>query len=282
MKIQEEKRANNKDVLKKRKQRVGAKEKLGGDKKKRATSGVTGTKKKNDVVAPPAGDIREIDSDGESEEDDDDYEPTEWKIVEHGVCANNGECRAMFKAISGKRKNGADKYNWVERKYLIQDGVKSVDEYIRTKCDHPYYANLIPTTSKKKTPTKVEQGPSTTEIVPTKRVQCQHGVYNAGITYTSESNGAYCGTGYYLFGLTCGNGCGTAFGTRQSMRGDSQKVVVPSGSAPVYCCINITGGKPSRENDIECKHAVCSDCWTAGILNDGGTTRKRQSTRGGG
>jgi hypothetical protein len=166
---------------------------------------------------------------------------------------------------------------WGTYEALKADGVGGLDDYIRTVCAHvAMYTDLLQ--PKNKTGPKERTPPK--KGIAANRPPCNHGVYQDQITYGGEQNAAYCGEGYYLHGLKCaGNQCGAAFLARAAGKQEGDTGVVPTGTAPIYYCINIEGRDASPcEEGLQCRHAVCFSCWTKGILaSTGDTTRSRRS-----
>jgi hypothetical protein len=103
--------------------------------------------------------------------------------------------------------------------------------------------------------------------VVSKKTKCNHRDYSDRITYIEERNAACCSETYYLHGLKCGDGCGSTFVSRASEQKEGVTGIVPTVSAPIYCCVNIRGKDASASDEAMCSHAVCFGCWTKGVFN---------------
>ena len=182
-----------------------------------------------------------------------------------------------FMVVNGKRKDGRDKYLWGEYKQLKTDGVRGLEEYIKEYCGHPVYTDLLKPRTPKPAPALATEK---AVLAKAKRPPCNHGKQ---VDYIEEQNAAYCGAGYYLHGVKCGDGCGATFVQSKALElQEGSRGVQPSGSAPVYCCTNILGKNTSAGDDGACRHAVCSDCWKKRILaqsNDAPGGRRSSSRK---
>jgi hypothetical protein len=191
--------------------------------------------------------------------------------VAHAV--DESDRKPKFKVHNGKRKDERFKYLWGTVEELKKDGVVGMEVYIQTNCNHPVYTALLLPKKKK------GRLPALTKMDAAERPRCNHGDYSDQVTYIAERNAAYCTETYYLHRVKCGNGCGSSFVSRASEQTEGVKGVVPTGSAPVYCCINIRGKDASARDDAMCGHAICFGCWTKGVLapSDDGAPRRRRS-----
>jgi hypothetical protein len=211
-----------------------------------------------------------------TEEGDEDFAGEDWEIVAHAV--DERDRIPKFKVHNGRREDKRDKYLWGTVEELKKDGVVGMEVYIQTKCNHPVYTALLrPKRKKKASPTRQKR-----MAVVSKKTTCNHGDYSDRITYIEERNAAYCSETYYLHGLKCGDGCGSTFVSRASEQKEGMTGIVPTGSAPIYCCVNIRGKDASTSDEAMCSHAVCFGCWTKGVLNtsgDNAARRRRSSSR---
>ena len=218
-----------------------------------------------------------------SEGSDMDFDPAVWEVVSHAVDAHGG--KPKFKAICGRRKNGKDKFFWAERNLLVEDGIVGLDEYIQERCEEEVFTDLLVPVAPVEDTTKREAS-RLAAVIPSKQViskqdvlskrdPCNHGIYQDQITYEPESNPGFCRTGYYLSGLKCGNGCGNAFVPANNK---VDNVVAPSSNAPVYCCKNIAGRNGKSQEEMECSHVVCFECWKKGVLTQFDAPRGRRSS----
>jgi hypothetical protein len=148
-------------------------------------------------------------------------------------------------------------------KDLVADGARTlIDKYIQDHANYPPYSDLL--ISKRKTKDKIEPA---AELVD-KSSPCQHGNYQ--LSFKMEENPGYCVPGRYLHDLKCGGpGCDRTFAANlnEVKRLGKDKAARPTADKPVYCCVNIKKeGTAYRQH--ECKHALCSPCWTKGMLDD--------------
>jgi len=262
------------ELLKKRRNKIAAATKK-ADKAARSGGGlageIKGTKRKKlkNSDDPP---LENIVQDYNSSEEDEEFEEEDWVIQGHAVDAADG--KAKFKVVYGKREDGSDKYLWGTYSSFVKDGLAGLDEYILEKCPHhAVYKNLI-----KKKPKIIKAAePKNKSSV---RSPCSHGdLYN----YREEGNAGYCRKSYYLHGLMCANKCGAAFAERKAEgHPEGLRVVVPTGNAPVRCCVNVRGssGRERREEEGTCMHVLCPTCWAKTLLaqGEGGKRRSRRST----
>jgi hypothetical protein len=175
----------------------------------------------------------------------------------------NGKPR--FRVSHGKRKGGENKHVWGSYVETKRDEMVGLDDCIRTECPHAMHTNLLQ-------PKKKGRPKERTPKEKTKRAPCNHGIHQDQMTCGGEQNAACCGKGSHLHRLKCADDkCGAAFLARGADEQDRKKGVVPTAAAPVCCCINKKGrdGSPCKKG-LQCKHAVCFDCWEKGILATAG------------
>jgi hypothetical protein len=207
-----------------------------------------------------------------SDDEDVDYEATEWRIVKHAV--DQVDNKPKFMVHHGKRMDGREKYIWGEYEQLKGDGVVGLEHYIGENCTDTVYLDLLkPRKQKPAKPVKEAV------VAVTKRRPCDH---KDQVAYDEEQLATYCGVGCYLHGVTCGDGCGATFvDSKASEVKEGMRGVVPSGNSPVHCCINIGHPNDSIGYGAACGHAVCFDCWKIRILAQANSTGRgrRSSTR---
>ena len=263
------------ELLKKRRNKIAAAAKKADKAARSGGAGLAapkkGTKRKElDKSGDPP--LEDIVQDYNSSEEDEEFEEEDWVIKGHAVDAADG--KAKFKVVYGKREDGSDKFLWGTYSTFVKDGLAGLDEYILEKCPpHAVYKNLIKKRPKNKRPSGLQ-----TKI--TTRSPCAHDdLYN----YREEGNAGYCRRSYYLHGLVCANKCGAVFAEKKT-EGQTgvSTVVVPTGNAPVHCCVNVrgsSGGERPREEET-CTHVICAGCWAKSLLATevGGKRRSRRST----
>lgn len=265
VKRRQEQEDKEKETLQERKKKIKkSKRAEEGGKKKKA---VARTKEKATASDDPAE--REIKGDEESDTDDDDFQSEDWAIVDHAV--DKVTKKPKFKAITGKRFDGREKFCWGERKELKKDGVRGIDEYIQNKCSNKLFTALLP---KKK-----NEALAPPLKVAARRKPCNHAVYQEQITYKAERHAGYCGQGHYLFGARC-NHCRVKIGSKNNKEKDGERTIVPTSNAPLYVCVNI-GLKD--ETGVACVQVICDGCWTVGTVSqsrEAGAGRSSRSSIG--
>jgi hypothetical protein len=243
------------------------------DRKKKRKGDTTNKQKKRKEIAATVlakeGDLplEVVNQDSESEDDDEDYNQAEWKIVGHAVDKKSG--KPYFKVVTGKRAEGRQKFLWGEYGNLKNDEVVGLDDYIRKNCTHTIYSDLMQ-------PRKERKQQTLTPLKATLKAPCNHG---SMLAFREETNPTYCAPSYYMNGLMCGEKCGAIFVAAKSERGpEGTTATVPTGNAPAYCCVNIRRSSVGEEG---CVHVVCYGCWTKRILAQSGNNepRAKRATR---
>ena len=242
------------------------------------------SKEKNEEVIMVEGEgfAMMSEDDNSIEEDDDDndiWDPDDWKVLEHFV--NRRDSRPMFKVNIGLKKP-----TFCEAKDLIKDGAgASMKEYIKKNCNFPPWSHqldvIIGQKEKRKASNKDEN--SIQKEVwgwgkdVSKKITCDHELYEVDITYKPEQLASYCNEGFYLAGLKCGQ-CTRCFVPNRKAEKElgEHKCVKPTSDCPVYCCVNMMGSGSLKTVEGNCRHAICSDCWRKGVLAaDTGSGKKR-------
>jgi hypothetical protein len=95
------------------------------------------------------------------------------------------------------------------------------------------------------------------------------------VTYKAEVHPGYCKEGLYLGGLGC-KGCSKRFvqDRREAKTLGENVTFRPTSDRPIYCCVNIEkdgGDSNSNEGVVQCKHALCVECFRKGITEKAST-----------
>jgi hypothetical protein len=186
----------------------------------------------------------------------------EWVIMTHKLRKVDGT--PWFRvAMCGYPPEKDEKPEWAERHHLVKDGAKAlIDRCIQERANFPPHSDLL--LASKQRPKKAIQAPASAA----KSRPCQH--HNYQESFKMEDNPGFCGPGEHLHGLMCGgDGCKKAFAAnlKEVKRMGADMASRPTKDKPVHCCLNIAG-RTGDNRKVECRHALCNQCWTKAVLGE--------------
>ena len=186
----------------------------------------------------------------------------EWVIMTHKLRKVDGT--PWFRvAMHGYPPEKDEKPEWAERHHLVKDGAKAlIDRCIQERANFPPHSDLL--LASKQRPKKAIQAPASAA----KSRPCQH--HNCQESFKMEDNPGFCGPGEHLHGLMCGgDGCKKAFAAnlKEVKRMGADMASRPTKDKPVHCCLNMAG-RTGDNRKVECRHALCNQCWTKAVLGE--------------